>query len=225
MQSFFDIAVPAGIATGVALLLIRLFGAKWIESFFSKRMELYRLEIGTLYNRVSKIHEKEFEVLPLAWEKLSETRNEFIALANPIQIFPNSLDLMSIDDFEEFLTHSELDEQQKKRLRGSQERSKNFRSEVYWMRLGKAKEKLHDLRIFLMRNKIFLSRDLYKLFSRIESTLISADVSLEFPESNETPWHRRSSELYKNLTEELQKTVDELEEAIQKRLRFEVSDK
>src|SRR5207253_1510705 len=39
----------------------------------AKEIEHLRHEINSLFSRVSKIHEREFEVLPAAWQKLHES--------------------------------------------------------------------------------------------------------------------------------------------------------
>src|SRR5437867_8574244 len=75
------------IGGGAAALAYGLFvwlGKRWLEQHFAKSLERLRHEqakeiehvrheINSLFSRVSKIHEREFEVLPAAWQKLHES--------------------------------------------------------------------------------------------------------------------------------------------------------
>ena len=79
------------IAYGIFILL----GKKWIESIFQKNLEIYKrtqnqelenfkYKINSLFSRVSKIHEKEFEVLPEIWSRLHDAKDIISALVSPL---------------------------------------------------------------------------------------------------------------------------------------------
>ena len=66
-----------GGAVAIAYVVFIFLGKNVVENWFSKRMEAYKnaqaqeleefkYKINALFNRVTKIHEKEFEVLPKA---------------------------------------------------------------------------------------------------------------------------------------------------------------
>jgi hypothetical protein len=67
-------------AGGAAVVvgLLKLFGEKWLNTKFEERLatfkhehqkeiEQLRLRINTLMDRTTKLHQREFDVLPEAW--------------------------------------------------------------------------------------------------------------------------------------------------------------
>jgi len=78
-----ELVLYTGSIVGFTFLFFRFLGKRWIENIFSKNLEKwkhelnkeleqYRYKINALFNRVTKIHEKEFEVLPEAWLKMQD---------------------------------------------------------------------------------------------------------------------------------------------------------
>ena len=79
-----EVILAGGGGALVAYGIFTYFGRSWLDNKFSKglenfkhqqnlQMEQYRFEINSLFNRISKIHEKEFEVLPELWFKLQNS--------------------------------------------------------------------------------------------------------------------------------------------------------
>jgi hypothetical protein len=69
----------------VAYKAFQKFGEKWLDARFAERLEKLKHEqtkeiegtrrkVPWEFSRISKIHEKEFEVLPKAWLMLQEAR-------------------------------------------------------------------------------------------------------------------------------------------------------
>ena len=86
------IASVGGAVTVITIL--RLFGSKWIDKYFSQKLRLFERrqqeiilhqqhQINSLFSRVSKIHEKEYEVLPRVWMLLQDACNQLKSLYNP----------------------------------------------------------------------------------------------------------------------------------------------
>ncbi|MBD3349946.1 MAG: hypothetical protein GF364_00490 [Candidatus Lokiarchaeota archaeon] len=78
-----NIGIPIAVTIITAILVFKYLASKWIESKFTKSLEDHKhklenereklkFEINSLFNRVTKIHEKEIEVLPIAWKKLDD---------------------------------------------------------------------------------------------------------------------------------------------------------
>jgi len=72
-----EVITVGGGATAIAYGAFTWFGKKWLEGEFAERLkafkhqqnlqlEQYRYGIKALFSRITKIHEKEFEVLPTA---------------------------------------------------------------------------------------------------------------------------------------------------------------
>ena len=120
-----NILIYGGGTLTLFLIGIKYFGQKWLEEKFSKRLEefkrfqnqefeKYKFEISKLFNRISKIHEKEFEILPTLWVKLQNSFSIFITLSHPFQSWPD-LNQYSSEELDSFLKKCELSDYQKKR--------------------------------------------------------------------------------------------------------------
>src|SRR5947209_17820989 len=107
------------IGGGAAALAYGLFvwlGKRWLEQHFTKSLERLRHEqakeiehvrheINSLFSRVSKIHEREFEVLPAAWEKLHQSYGRIFQACKPLVEY-RDLNRMSNGELAEFLTNA-----------------------------------------------------------------------------------------------------------------------
>lgn len=80
---------------GLAFLGFRWLLRKWLDNHFAQQLEEfkreqselleeYRLEINSEFNRISKIHEKEFEVLPEIWGRIQSSYTGFVFVAAPM---------------------------------------------------------------------------------------------------------------------------------------------
>src|SRR6266699_2625129 len=90
------------IGGGAAALAYGLFvwlGKRWLEQHFAKSLERLRHEqakeiehvrheINSLFSRVSKIHDREFEVLPTAWKLLHKSFARAFQACSPLREFP-----------------------------------------------------------------------------------------------------------------------------------------
>ena len=78
-------------------------------------MNSFRHDINTLFSRVSKVHEKEFEVLK-AWQLLNEAQGAVFQVAKPLRQYPD-FNRLSAEQFEALLKESRLMDFQKEELR------------------------------------------------------------------------------------------------------------
>jgi hypothetical protein len=223
-----QVLLAGGGATVVSLSLLKWFGDKWIIHQFSQRLESfkreqseileqYRYQINARFNRITKIHEKEFEVLPEIWCKLQDAYGHFQSLSSPLQSFPD-LNRYSAEQLEAFLEKCELHDFQKEELRRSTDKVSYYRETVYWIRLSIARQVFQEFRKYLHYNKIFLSRDLFELFTKIELALIETEVELE--NSEPQPW-REGRAINKKLNEVVGGLLEQVENAVQRRLHFD----
>jgi len=211
----------------ITLGALRWFGQKWFEHQFAQRLEQfrrqqsellehYRYQINSQFNRITKIHEKEFEVLPEIWQRVQDSYLHFVSLASPFQQWP-PLDSYTREQVEAFLDDCELLDFQKDELREAQDKLEYYRKVAYWIRLSNAREKFSEFRTYLRYNKIFLSRDLFELFREIELAMIDTEVHLEDPEDG--LWSKTSA-IYQNLTKDVNHLLEKVEDAVQERLHF-----
>jgi hypothetical protein len=224
------IVLYGGGIAGVSFGLIKWFGEKWFENKFSERLEefrrqqseileQYRYQINANFSRITKIHDKEFEVLPKVWRLLQESYSHFMFLANPGQQWPD-LNRYNQDELQSFLDKCELMDFQKKELLKQEDKLAYYENKAYWARLGRARTKFQEFREFLRNNKIFLRRDLFDLFRKIEISMIEVEVGLEMPSDIEYPW-RGTSESFKKLNKDVNDLMAQVESSVQERLHFD----
>ena len=96
-----------------ALWLFRVFGENWLKTYFEnqrtkfeniqqREIERLRFEISKLMDRATKLHEREFDVVPEAWGRLVVVRKSVTSLTAPLQYYPD-LQAMNDAQFDEFL--------------------------------------------------------------------------------------------------------------------------
>jgi len=119
--------------TGLALWLFKLFGEKWINNKFSERLEAFkhdrqkevehlRFEISKLFDRTTKLHQQEFEILPKAWSLLVRSYNAAASMTASFRTYPD-ITRMSLPHLEEFLSKAPLDSWQKDELRSAADKN------------------------------------------------------------------------------------------------------
>lgn len=97
--------LSVGGAIAISLGFLRIFGNRMLNHQFEKGLERYCFKINSEFDRISKIHQKEFEILPELWKRLLDAIGEFSHIANPVQEYP-SLNSMSDTQLDEFLEKS-----------------------------------------------------------------------------------------------------------------------
>src|SRR4051812_28368721 len=81
------LALAGGGAAGLIFGPFRYLADKWLTSKFDQRlkqfkhaqqveMENLRFKINSLFDRTTKLHQREFEVVPAAWALLVECKNQ-----------------------------------------------------------------------------------------------------------------------------------------------------
>lgn len=79
------LVVAAGGLTAIAYAIFKNLGEKWLDARFDERLAAYkheqqkeleqvRFKITALLDRATKLHQREFEVLPEAWSLLNPHR-------------------------------------------------------------------------------------------------------------------------------------------------------
>jgi hypothetical protein len=125
-------------ASGIVTTLFIFLGKNWIENQFARRLKAYERKQNSLFNRITKIHEKEIEVLPTAWRKLLEAHGHLARLIQPARI-EREFSQMNEEQLQAWqLEHDEI---------------------------GKYFMEFHNYFIY---NSIFLSSDLYAEFKAID---------------------------------------------------------
>ena len=126
------LVLVGGTAAAAAYELFMWFGKGWIERNFKeqleqlkheqqKEIEQIRHQINSVFSRISKVHEKEFEVLPTVWQLLQEAYGITSSLVSAFKQMPD-LNRMGDLQFEEFVKSSRLVDYAKDELRRASNR-------------------------------------------------------------------------------------------------------
>jgi len=206
---------------GIGLERFKAGQQKELEGFKSEQQkELERLR-HLLSSRVSKIHEKEFEVLPKAWLILNKLRGAVVvALDLTFKQYPDFRNLPDAQ-FEEFLTvglASRLSDYQKDALRKAPNRQAYFTDAMAGIYLDDAKEECRLFQNYLIEHRIFMTSELRKKFGAVNEVISTALSTYE------TGTGANNGELAHSAWKQvplLQSMVDEVEQAIQERLHYE----
>ena len=180
-----NLLIVGGPSVLLALGLARWLGPKLVDQFLVIRVEKFKSEQQKelerlrhlLSSRISKIHEKEFEVLPQAWLLLNDLHGSVaIALGATFKTYPDFRQLPD-QQFEEFLgvkPASRLSDYQKDALRKLQDpkdRAKFFSNAMAWCDMDEAKEKRRVFQNFLIEHRIFMNDELREKFRAVNESL------------------------------------------------------
>jgi hypothetical protein len=217
-----------GSSVALAFGLFIWLGKKVLTGWFDKNLEAYKHQqnkelellkhkINSLFNRITKIHEKEFEILSTAWKKLQDALGYIASISSPIQRSYN-LDHMEEQQFNEFLEKSSLPNYQKEQLRREDNKTAYYKEQIFWHELNRAEKSLDDFHNYLLYNKIFFDSDLFNQFQKMDDllkhTLISTGIGKESKD------HKFISDAYNEIEKKSGPIANEIEKLVQKRLHY-----
>jgi len=225
-QFIIRLAAYGGGSAAIAYLIFRHLGQSWIENKFSQRLEEFkhqqaleiqrmRIEIDSTLSGVLKIQEKEFEVLPVAWDKLYNAFAELTSLATPFQEYPD-LDQMSQERLEEFLDKSELLNSEKSELRSGSQKTSKYIEVIFWHRLNRVIRGCNDFNSYIRRYGIFLPEPLKEKFNRISKELRMALLPMKLGGGDKK--FKEMHEAWTTVEKTIQPLFDEIERNISARL-------
>jgi hypothetical protein len=230
-----------GVAIGGAVALFKWFGQKWLENRFAKDLEEFKSqktqaleeikhertkEIEAIrrtvqweYSRISKIHEKEFEVLPEAWFLLHDAHGRTGHLMLALKRYPDFQRLPDVE-FEEFLKETRLTETQKDEMRSALDRFQYYSTAMFWIELNDAHSAQVKLNNYIIKHRIFMTPNLQASFTAVSHTL--ADALIEHRQWKEGLGHEL---LTSSITKfnALPDTIAEVEKAVQQRLHYDAA--
>lgn len=208
------VAYGGGIAA-ISYLIFIWLGRKLMEDWFSKSLKNYEFRINSLLNRVTKIHEKEFEVLPEAWIRLQDALGAMTQLAQPLPSGYQDASRMSNVELNEFLETLELSQREKEELVNSTDNNRNnsLREKLFQHSLVDTQDCINKFHNYLSYNRIFLSSDLFDEFLNIDHLLYLATSKLRMEGGD-------SWEAAMRLSADAQGVARNIEALIQKRLHY-----
>jgi hypothetical protein len=220
------VAVGGGVITGFAFWLFKQFGEKWLGNKFaerlaafrheqSKEMEQVKFEINKLMDRKTKLHQREFEVLPKAWSLLTKNYHSARAFTSYFQSYPD-VERMGDAQLEDFLRDSPLRDWQKEELRAAPDKNKYYQEAIFWHRLSEARTANRKSGIYLLRYGIFMRPEMKEKFTRIDTLAFKAIGEAEINRSDKII--PRLDADHKKFWSEGEELMKELETEVQKRL-------
>lgn len=214
------IVAYGGGATVIAYLTFTFLGKKTVETWFIKKLKKFEYDLNSLFNRVSKIHEKEFEVLPEAWFKMQDALGRISAFVSKIKEYPD-LDGMGETALEEFLAKSKLHESEKKELRDSPEKLNYYQKTIFWHDSHETQQAFQDFHNYIIRNQIFLTSKLQEQFMKLDDIMWSAIVDREEGEGGRDSASRdMRMSACKQIRDDVEPVRDEIAYLVQKRLHY-----
>jgi len=176
-----------GGAVTVAYFTFRYLATKWLDAKFNERLEDYRhrqqteleqlrFQINALFDRVTKLHQREFQVLPDAWALLIDAFVEARAFVASFQSYPD-LDKMRPTQFEEFVDACQLAGWEKAELKSlPSDKNRYYQEHIFWHQSNIAGKASNDCHTFLRKNGIFIESTLKGKFQKIDQLVREAIV-------------------------------------------------
>lgn len=218
-----------GGAAIVSYAIFTFLAKKWIESKFAERLETYKHElnkeldqaryrINALFSRVTKIHEKEFEVLPEAWHKMQDALGRISHFTSLFQQYPD-LNQMSQPALEEFLEKSRLHKCEKQELLQASDKVSYYEDKIFWHELRDVEEAFWNFHNYIIKNKIFLSPDLQEQFTKIDDVMWSAIVERKV--GHEANDREMWDKAYNKIKQDINPIRNIIENLVQTRLHYQ----
>jgi hypothetical protein len=220
------LVAAGGGLVAIAYAIFRKFGEKWLDARFEERLAAYkheqqkelervRFQISALLDRATKLHQREFEVVPEAWAKLNVANWNVSAFVSPMQSHPD-LNRMSAAQLKEFVAACELQEWQKQELLAEPDKTRYYIDQIFWHKLHEAKAASREASIFIATHGIFLPVDIKSRFDALTKLIWEALDEHEFNKRYGTaPLERKKQQA---LQTEAPPLLKELEALVQGRL-------
>jgi hypothetical protein len=223
--------VYGGISVGFFWLVAQKAAERWIDAHFAKRQkefeheqakELQRIKarLDTVIQGSLKLQEREFKIIPEAWEKTGDAYGLACWLCSPMQSY-TSLQDMSAPHLEEFLSKQDLLwETQKEQIRGTPvgDRDKVWQEIDTHMRYSRTHSALAAADKFLKANSIFLPNDLRELLNKLVQVIWEALISFETGSHPPPKDYKMIREAWDKLKKDGEPLHAEIERAVRKRL-------
>jgi hypothetical protein len=229
----------------VAYAAIRAFAKSWLKheldirmtSFQARQVEQLetikarnaeqlaqaRHRLNTLFRQTSKLHEKEFEILADAWEKL----NEALGLVSKlVSFFQESIDLDQMDQtrFNAFVVESRLTDVDKQELLGVGKGDRNayYEDRIFWYRLDEARAACRQLHKSVQGNSIFLEPGIRVRFQEIDNLMWGALSNREAGHraKYDKPW----IDAVRFLEQKISPLKADIERSVQTRLGYRIEE-
>ena len=165
-------------AVTITIVFIKSFGNKILESQFEKSLENYKYRINSRFDRISKIHEKEFEVLPKIWKGLIQTNTIFYSMTSHFQEYPD-INRMNDTERKELYENYSFKQSTIDKIEISYDKLKEFIEFDYWQKYSKITKEYNQVTRDYLDNRIFLTQEIDEKIDQIRKGFISMISTLK----------------------------------------------
>lgn len=154
---FTTIIASIGGAGLITFILIKFFGNKIVNHIFQEKIESFKYKINLEFDRISKINQKEFEVLPTLWNLLIKHKKNLDLYTID---FRTDLNTMNEEEINKFIGFLPYETHLKEYILKSQDRDKAYKDII--LNNGKLILQQSYLKFidFYEDNKIFLTDEI-----------------------------------------------------------------
>jgi hypothetical protein len=220
------LVVAGGGIAAICYGILKFFGEKWLNAKFEERLAAYKhaqqqelerlkFKINTLMDRTTKLHQREFDVIPEAWAALFSADVAVRSFASPFQEYPD-VGRMTEARLEEFLKSTPLTDWQKDELRAARDKHRTYVDAIFWHNAAQRKNTYRKFSTYLKKNGIFIPEPLKSKFTEISDMLWDAIV--EHEANTEHGLRPRERGKWKALTEKGPELMKAIEADVQSRL-------
>lgn len=182
-------AVVLAALAGFAYWLFKQFSEKWLTAKFNERLEAYkhqqqkeleelRFKISGLLDRTTKLHQREFDVLPEAWGKLVMAHGHVHSVTAGLQSYPD-IDRMSPDQLIEFLEKCPLDNWEKEEIKKQSKKTDYYTKAHDRHKAWEARKTYVDFYTYFRKNGVFIREEIKSKFDAIADLTHGALVEYE----------------------------------------------
>jgi hypothetical protein len=167
---------PVSGVVALATFVGRKWAEKWLQNKFDsaleklqqanrKELENVRLETNKLLDRATKLSQREFEVLPEAWQRLNTSLTAVNRLVNSVKMRPN-LDVLPADEIHERLNSTPLSRSERQRVVNAENKSDEFEKLIGQYEHAAAASEFESFQSYLNTYGIFIRQPLLSSFQR-----------------------------------------------------------
>ena len=216
----------AGGGAAVAFGLFRTLGDRWLSARFERSLQAHkhaqqrelehlRFQISALLDRTTKVHQREFDVLPEAWILLVEARTQVMLYVSSFRELPNFM-FASREAIEAVVNESPLHDFQKKDVLKSDDPQTTYRKYLSLIEEHRCRTACFECSNYLRKNGIFIQADLQALFDEISDLLW--DAFFERSQNNQLDLHPPDQEKHKLFEQKVPNLIRTLESTLRGRL-------
>lgn len=223
-----NVVLYAGGSVAIAYALFMFLGKRWIDSRFAKDIEKYKseqeleleklkLKINTMFNKVLKTQEKEYDILPALWCKLQKLRTEVSRAVTSFRSLPD-LNTYDEESLEIFIEQEKIPEEVAADLRNKTNKINVYSRYLDIKQMHEAHKAFNDFHEYYEGNKIFINPELKNKFSKIDSFFWSVWVDRKMSLDERERETVFLIQAYSGMKNNVEPLLNEIEDLVQKHL-------